>query len=131
MLIINNSKFVQMIVLFFQNVFKNLFSLWSQGSSITCDGRNDTEDFNRICSALKILTFSDRECSDIFKLLAVILHLGNVKFEGESQNWFKTFNTFLKIASHLIWCFCTSFSRHGEQHGLLWCFIIRTFHCCC
>ncbi|KAF5880167.1 unconventional myosin-VIIa-like, partial [Clarias magur] len=53
-----------------------------QGSCITCDGRDDAEEFERIRTALRVLTFSDRECWEIFKLLAAILHLGNIKFEG-------------------------------------------------
>uniref|UniRef100_A0A3P9M6G7 Myosin motor domain-containing protein n=1 Tax=Oryzias latipes TaxID=8090 RepID=A0A3P9M6G7_ORYLA len=39
--------------------------------------------FDRIRSALKILTFSENQFQDILKLLAAMLHLGNVTFEGE------------------------------------------------
>lgn len=50
---------------------------------MSCDGRNDTKDYAHIRSAMKILMFSDSEHWDISKLLAVILHLGNVEFEGK------------------------------------------------
>lgn len=54
-----------------------------KGHCIMCDGRDDAKDYKRICLAMKILTFSEKECQDILKLLAAILHLGNVCFEGE------------------------------------------------
>ncbi|KAB5550675.1 hypothetical protein PHYPO_G00056580 [Pangasianodon hypophthalmus] len=62
------------------------FNYLTEGSCITCEGRDDAEDFNSIRTALKVLTFSDRECWDIFKLLAAILHLGNIKFEAGTVN---------------------------------------------
>ncbi|PKU26908.1 unconventional myosin-viib [Limosa lapponica baueri] len=54
-----------------------------QGNCTSCDGRNDAKDYAHIRSAMKILMFSDSEHWDISKLLAVILHLGNVEFEGK------------------------------------------------
>uniref|UniRef100_A0A672ZFW3 Myosin VIIBb n=1 Tax=Sphaeramia orbicularis TaxID=375764 RepID=A0A672ZFW3_9TELE len=59
------------------------YKFLTKGDCITCDGRDDAEDYKRICSAMKILTFSEHQCQDILKLLAAILHLGNVCFEGE------------------------------------------------
>lgn len=50
---------------------------------MSCDGRNDAKDYAHIRSAMKILMFSDSEYWDISKLLAAILHLGNVEFEGK------------------------------------------------
>lgn len=32
---------------------------------------------------MKILMFSENDSWEIFKLLAAVLHLGNVKFEGQ------------------------------------------------
>lgn len=61
----------------------NLSSHVLQGNCIVCEGRDDTKDYTRIRSALKILTFSDSQCQEIIKLLAAILHLGNVCFQGE------------------------------------------------
>ncbi|KAM9469253.1 unconventional myosin-VIIa [Clarias gariepinus] len=63
------------------------FNYLTEGSCISCDGRDDAEEFERVRTALKVLTFSDRECWDIFKLLAAILHLGNIKFEGGTVNY--------------------------------------------
>ncbi|KAK3531122.1 hypothetical protein QTP70_012102 [Hemibagrus guttatus] len=62
------------------------FNYLSEGNCITCEGRDDGEDFGLIRTALKVLTFSDRECWDIFKLLAAILHLGNVAFSASTVN---------------------------------------------
>ena len=54
----------------------------AQGDCILCEGREDAKDYARIRSALKILTFTETQCLEIFQLLAAILHLGNVCFEG-------------------------------------------------
>lgn len=53
-----------------------------QGGSITCEGRDDAREFADIRSAMKVLMFSDSEVWEIMKVLAAILHLGNVKFKG-------------------------------------------------
>lgn len=52
------------------------------GGSITCEGRDDAREFADIRSAMKVLMFSDSEVWEIMKVLAAILHLGNVKFKG-------------------------------------------------
>ncbi|CAJ1071655.1 unconventional myosin-VIIa-like [Xyrichtys novacula] len=58
----------------------------TQGGCIICDSRNDAKDYKRIRSAMKILNFSEGQCQEILKLLAAILHLGNVCFEANTQN---------------------------------------------
>lgn len=53
---------------------------------LTCEGRDDAAEYNRIRTALKVLTFTDKECWEMFKLVAAILHMGNVDFEGSTEN---------------------------------------------
>uniref|UniRef100_A0A8C4VB56 Myosin VIIB n=1 Tax=Falco tinnunculus TaxID=100819 RepID=A0A8C4VB56_FALTI len=55
------------------------YTYLTMGNCISCDGRNDAKDYAHIRSAMKILMFSDSEHWDISKLLAAILHLGNVE----------------------------------------------------
>ncbi|XP_054113306.1 unconventional myosin-VIIb isoform X2 [Callithrix jacchus] len=52
----------------------------TMGNCTSCEGLNDTKDYAHIRSAMKILQFSDSENWDLSKLLAAILHLGNVGF---------------------------------------------------
>ena len=54
----------------------------SQGGSITCEGRDDAAEFADIRSAMKVLLFSDMEIWEILKLLAALLHMGNVKYRA-------------------------------------------------
>ncbi|MBZ3889845.1 Unconventional myosin-VIIb, partial [Sciurus carolinensis] len=52
----------------------------TMGNCTSCEGLSDTKDYAHVRSAMKILQFSDSENWDISKLLAAILHLGNVEF---------------------------------------------------
>ncbi|XP_076128082.1 unconventional myosin-VIIb-like [Alosa pseudoharengus] len=58
------------------------YSYLQASGCISCEGKDDAADYNRIRTALKILTFGDRDCWEIFKLLAAILHMGNIDFQG-------------------------------------------------
>uniref|UniRef100_A0A8B9I3N2 Myosin VIIB n=1 Tax=Anser brachyrhynchus TaxID=132585 RepID=A0A8B9I3N2_9AVES len=58
------------------------YTYLTTGNCTSCDGRNDAKEYAHIRSAMKILMFSDSEHWDISKLLAAILHLGNVEFEA-------------------------------------------------
>uniref|UniRef100_A0A8C8S4S6 Myosin VIIB n=1 Tax=Pelusios castaneus TaxID=367368 RepID=A0A8C8S4S6_9SAUR len=59
------------------------YTYLTMGDCTSCDGRNDAKEYAHIRSAMKILMFSDSEHWDISKLLAAILHLGNIEFEGK------------------------------------------------
>ncbi|PKK20799.1 myosin VIIB [Columba livia] len=58
------------------------YTYLTMGNCTSCDSRNDAKDYAHIRSAMKILMFSDSEHWDISKMLAAILHLGNVGFEA-------------------------------------------------
>uniref|UniRef100_H0XC39 Unconventional myosin-VIIb n=1 Tax=Otolemur garnettii TaxID=30611 RepID=H0XC39_OTOGA len=52
----------------------------TMGNCTSYEGLNDAKDYAHVCSAMKILQFSNSETWDLSKLLAAILHLGNVEF---------------------------------------------------
>jgi len=54
-----------------------------QGGEITCEGRDDRAEFSVIRAAMKVLMFTDDEVWDILRILAALLHLGNVKYSSE------------------------------------------------
>lgn len=55
-----------------------------QGKCTECEGRDDLNDYSSILSAMKVLMFTETENWEISKLLAAILHMGNLRFEGMS-----------------------------------------------
>lgn len=57
-----------------------------QGNCTTCDGRDDSKEYANIRSAMKVLMFTDTENWEISKLLAAILHMGNLQYEGKRTN---------------------------------------------
>lgn len=53
----------------------------TQGGNCEIPGKSDAEDFQRLLNAMEILQFSSDDQDSIFRILASILHLGNVYFE--------------------------------------------------
>ncbi|CAG0891319.1 unnamed protein product [Darwinula stevensoni] len=56
----------------------------TEGCTAKYNGRDDRPNFSHIRSAMKDLVFSDSEISDIIKVLAVILHMGNIEMEAHT-----------------------------------------------
>ncbi|XP_049851037.1 unconventional myosin-XV isoform X4 [Schistocerca gregaria] len=52
----------------------------NQGGNVEIDGKADNEDFQSLLSAMQVLGLSSEEQDTIFKILASVLHLGNVYF---------------------------------------------------
>ncbi|XP_047118422.1 myosin-VIIa-like [Schistocerca piceifrons] len=52
------------------------------GGTLTCEGRDDAKDFAVVRAAMKVLNFNENEVWEIIKLLAVVLHLGNIKYKA-------------------------------------------------
>uniref|UniRef100_A0A669PY33 Myosin VIIA n=1 Tax=Phasianus colchicus TaxID=9054 RepID=A0A669PY33_PHACC len=61
------------------------YNYLAMGNCTTCDGRDDSKEYANIRSAMKVLMFTDTENWEISKLLAAILHMGNLKYEGSAQ----------------------------------------------
>lgn len=59
-----------------------LYRYLTGGDCIICEGRDDLAEFGDIRSAMKVLLFSENEIDDIFKLLAALLHCGNIKYKA-------------------------------------------------
>ncbi|XP_070684958.1 myosin VIIAa [Pempheris klunzingeri] len=56
------------------------------GKCTVCDGRDDMKEYSNIRSAMKVLMFTDKENWEISKLLAAILHLGNLRYEARTYD---------------------------------------------
>lgn len=52
------------------------------GKTVTCDGRNDRDEFANLKAAMRVLSFSDKDIWEIVQLLAALLHLGNLKYKS-------------------------------------------------
>ncbi|KAG1940716.1 unconventional myosin-VIIa-like [Pimephales promelas] len=57
----------------------------TMGNCTVCEGRNDMKEYSSILSAMKVLMFTDTENWEISKLLAAILHMGNMRFEARTS----------------------------------------------
>ncbi|XP_048055664.1 unconventional myosin-VIIa [Megalobrama amblycephala] len=62
------------------------YNYLTMGQCTTCEGRDDIKEYASFRSAMKILTFTENDTWEINKLLASILHLGNVDFEDTIMN---------------------------------------------
>ncbi|XP_074073046.1 unconventional myosin-VIIa isoform X2 [Macrotis lagotis] len=60
------------------------YNYLAMGNCTTCDGRDDSKEYANIRSAMKVLMFTDTENWEISKLLASILHMGNLKYEART-----------------------------------------------
>uniref|UniRef100_A0A8C3IWW2 Myosin VIIA n=1 Tax=Chrysemys picta bellii TaxID=8478 RepID=A0A8C3IWW2_CHRPI len=58
------------------------YNYLAMGNCTTCDGRDDSKEYANIRSAMKVLMFTDTENWEISKLLAAILHMGNLRYEA-------------------------------------------------
>uniref|UniRef100_G3PIW5 Myosin VIIAa n=2 Tax=Gasterosteus aculeatus aculeatus TaxID=481459 RepID=G3PIW5_GASAC len=56
------------------------------GNCTVCDGRDDMKEYSNIRSAMKVLMFTDKENWEISKLLASILHMGNLRYEARTYD---------------------------------------------
>jgi myosin-1 len=62
------------------------FNYLNQGACYTVDGTDDRADWTDTVNAMKVMGFSGQEQSEIFKLLAAILYLGNVSFKPDNKD---------------------------------------------
>ncbi|XP_072540215.1 unconventional myosin-VIIb [Salminus brasiliensis] len=62
------------------------YNYLTMGKCTSCEGRDDIKEYAHFRSAMKILTFTENDSWEIHKLLAAILHLGNVDFEATISN---------------------------------------------
>uniref|UniRef100_A0A672LNU4 Myosin VIIA n=1 Tax=Sinocyclocheilus grahami TaxID=75366 RepID=A0A672LNU4_SINGR len=60
------------------------YNYLTMGNCTVCEGRNDMKEYSSILSAMKVLMFTDTENWEISKLLAAILHMGNLLFEART-----------------------------------------------
>lgn len=58
---------------------------FTQGGNCEIDGKTDTQDFKALLSAMQVLGFTSEEQDTIFKILASVLHLGNVYFHRKQM----------------------------------------------
>ncbi|XP_069748201.1 myosin VIIAa isoform X2 [Narcine bancroftii] len=57
------------------------YTYLTMGKCTVCDGRDDNKEYANIRSAMKVLMFTDTENWEISKLMAAILHMGNLAYE--------------------------------------------------
>uniref|UniRef100_A0A7S3YTA7 Uncharacterized protein n=1 Tax=Lotharella globosa TaxID=91324 RepID=A0A7S3YTA7_9EUKA len=53
-----------------------------QNGTFDVDGIDDKEEFNELTKSMRKLQFTDKEYNDVFKIVAGVMHLGNVEFQS-------------------------------------------------
>ena len=56
------------------------YAVYDQGGSCEIASKNDVKDYRDLTGAMDILGFSTQEQETIYKLLASVLHIGNIFF---------------------------------------------------
>jgi myosin-1 len=57
------------------------FQYLNKSGCYEVDGINDTKDFQDVLNAMKIIKIAESEQMNIFKIIAGVLHLGNIRFQ--------------------------------------------------
>uniref|UniRef100_A0A4W6DJI1 Myosin VIIBa n=1 Tax=Lates calcarifer TaxID=8187 RepID=A0A4W6DJI1_LATCA len=73
------------------------YNYLTMGNCTSCEGRDDVKEYAHFRSALKILMFTENDSWEISKLLAAILHLGNVDFESKNSSFFNVASQLLEV----------------------------------
>lgn len=63
-----------------------LFHFTGQSGVITIEGTSDEKEFEDMQSSMDILRFRPEEKQEVFKIVAGVLHFGNVKFKVEKRS---------------------------------------------
>lgn len=61
------------------------YTYLASGGCFAIEGVDDVEEFKQTLKAMKQLQFDEVQVGVIFKIIAAVLHLGNVRFEKESE----------------------------------------------
>lgn len=62
-----------------------LYHYLNQSEVNSIEGRSDKEEFNDTMNAMTTMGINDREQESVMKIVASILHLGNLKFTSDSR----------------------------------------------
>lgn len=62
-----------------------LFNFTGQSGVTSIEGHSDEKDYEDMCSSMDILQFSAQEKSEVMRIVAGVLHFGNVKFKVEKH----------------------------------------------
>jgi myosin heavy subunit len=61
------------------------FSYLDKSGCYQVDGLNDEKEFQDVCNAMRVVNINESDKLSIFKIIAGILHLGNVTFKSEGN----------------------------------------------
>lgn len=64
----------------------NLFAFTSQSGVTVIDGMSDEKDFEDLRNSMSILKFSSDDLDEVFRIVAGVLHFGNLKFKTISNS---------------------------------------------
>jgi myosin heavy subunit len=77
------------------------FHYLAQGKAVTIENVDDAKGFEEVCKAMNVIEVSPQEQKYCWQLLAGILHIGNIKFEGDTPATVSNRQT-LEFAAYLL-----------------------------
>ena len=82
----NSIRLIIFLSIFFKEKFgiqdASKFSYLNKTGCYTVDGTNDSQEFQDVLNALTTIKVDEKDQTSIFKTIAGVLHLGNIRFKA-------------------------------------------------
>ena len=61
------------------------YKFLNQSGSFTVDGVKDSDEFKHTKTAMNVVGISEQQQQEVWKIIAIILHIGNLTFQAKGK----------------------------------------------